>query len=910
MNIKEREQESLFNYLKRALKILKRGLFNKKSKLFFSIIILIIVFIVGLLLGLLITGFFGSLSSPSQLTLDVLHYVGIHNLQQLKGQMDNILKENIRIPFNYIRGQFSNPDKIYIDISFTDFQRLEYKRQQALEKGILLTSGEDYVPGKIRYKDKEIDVRLRLKGDNIDHLKGDKWSFRIKVRGNDNLFGMKTFSIQTPETRNNLNEFIYQKALKKEGVLGVRYEFIEVVVNGDNKGIYAIEEHFEKQLIESNNRREGILLKFNEDLKWEWDATEQTSDFSIYNDFGNNDIDFFYKSTIETFDNDRALEDPVLSQQFEKARSLLELFRQGQLPANQVFDTDKMATYFAINAIMKCEHASLWMNIRFYYNPVTSKIEPIGFDGTCNDREPILLEEYFPDGFYDGEIGEVNKIWWELIFKDRVFFEKYIKELERVSQKSYLDDLFSELDSEIKKNKNIIHKDYPSYHFSKNVFYANQEQVRFRLNPLKSINVYFEESIPNQNKIILSIGNIDFPLLEIENVVYDGVVFEPVNSKLILPKKDSGDIKYNNFEFKTNSNFHFNTGFEKDLKVNYKIYGLDNIMNEEVLPWPTVKKDFVEKDFIRQEPGIGLNEISTTDEGSKIIKIKKGTWKLTESITIPEGYDVFCEAGTRIDLKNSAMILSYSSLQFIGEKSNPIWIFSSDKTGQGITVLNTNKKSNLKNVIFENLKNPDKEGWQLTGAVSFNEADFKFDNVIFKNIIAEDNLNAINSEFEIKNSEFENCYSDCFDDDFSNGLLEDSIFINCGNDCIDFSGAEVTVNNVEIDNTNDKAISIGEKSNVNLNNIIINGEDSYIAIASKDKSSVFVNSSQISGFKYGFAVYQKKPEFGSALMNVVNTQTSDLEKESIVESGSKLFIDDKIVLGSQKDVYGKLYAEE
>ena len=66
---------------------------------------------------------------------------------------------------------------------------------------------------------------------------------------------------------------------------------------------------------------------------------------------------------------------------------------------------------------------------------------------------------------------------------------------------------------------------------------------------------------------------------------------------------------------------------------------------------------------------------------------------MNKSLIIPKGYTFSAEGGTNIDLIDSAMILSYSKMQFLGNEKNPINIFSSDKTGQGIAVLNSKKDS-------------------------------------------------------------------------------------------------------------------------------------------------------------------------------------------------------------------------
>ena len=77
---------------------------------------------------------------------------------------------------------------------------------------------------------------------------------------------MKEFSIQHPKTRNYVYEWLFHEALKREDLLSLRYEFIDVTLNGKDLGTYALEESFEKRLIEHNGYREGPIVRFNEDL--------------------------------------------------------------------------------------------------------------------------------------------------------------------------------------------------------------------------------------------------------------------------------------------------------------------------------------------------------------------------------------------------------------------------------------------------------------------------------------------------------------------------------------------------------------------------------------------------------------------------------------------------------------------
>ncbi len=103
----------------------------------------------------------------------------------------------------------------------------------------------------------------------MDHLEGNKWSFRIKLKGNNSYYGLKKFSIQDPSTRSFMMEWFAHQLFEKEDILTTRYQFKVVYINGVNKGVYALEEHFNKRLLEYRNQREGPIVKFDESGIWQ-----------------------------------------------------------------------------------------------------------------------------------------------------------------------------------------------------------------------------------------------------------------------------------------------------------------------------------------------------------------------------------------------------------------------------------------------------------------------------------------------------------------------------------------------------------------------------------------------------------------------------------------------------------------
>ena len=103
MKLKEMKKSKLPFSIKKFLRIVCKKIFNKKVKIFFLCLIVIISLLVGTFFGMMITKFFGTLSSPSQLALDFAHEMNLNNLRENKIRIEGILAENIKIPINYIK---------------------------------------------------------------------------------------------------------------------------------------------------------------------------------------------------------------------------------------------------------------------------------------------------------------------------------------------------------------------------------------------------------------------------------------------------------------------------------------------------------------------------------------------------------------------------------------------------------------------------------------------------------------------------------------------------------------------------------------------------------------------------------------------------------------------------------------
>ena len=127
-----------------------------------------------------------------------------------------------------------------------------------------------------------------------------------------------------------------------------------------------------------------------------------------------------------------------------------------------------------------------------------------------------------------------------------------------------------------------------------------------------------------------------------------------------------------------------------------------------------------------------------------------------------------------------------------------------------------------------------------------------------------------------------------------------------GNDAIDTSGSEVAIEEVLIRGAGDKGISAGEGSTLAASEMTIAGVE--IAVASKDDSTVRLTSLVIQEVALGFAVYNKKPEYGPG---VVEANFSPRHRGGfpsyLLESASRLVYDGEEQSPNQENVVDDLY---
>ena len=783
-----------------------------------------------------------------------------HNQAEISYRLDAYgIKNILHTPkiLNYIiKYPFYHKDKIYLDINFKDQIKLNEERKNKIKNlsstGEIINKNEKiFVNAKIKFnKSKKYESKIRIKGDRKIHFEDpDKTSYTINIRGENKIAGMNEFSLIKPRARNYLNEWIFHQLLKEVNLPNIRYEFALVYINGTSNGLYAIEEGYTEQLTERNNLRYGPIFSVNEDLgTWVEDTLPD-----LYNK------KFWSKTDERKYISDFA------------ASKLLNFFK-GNLNLDDVMDIDKWSSYFAILDLSQSYHGSRIKSVKFYYNPLTTKFEPIGFDAHyVKTKDEVLLGE-----------GGHSTNFVRLFFNNDDFFINYIKKLKKFSSKTFLNDFFKKKNSEIKKINSLIYSDYflndyvffygPGiYYFDKKRFFERSkyidEYLSFNEDKISFYKLNDKYYLLNNNKLkYLKINSLKCEknfVGEIENNVNKNIYKKNLNdiSNLIINSK-CDQITLNNADKKE---------FKLNL-INFKKYK----NNEET-----------DKNVFRK--------IFDVDDNNKTIKIKNQKVKILENIYLPKSYKLILSPGDKIEIINNSFIFSKSHWEAEGTKKNPIIISGNEhNNGGGIYIFDNTEKNFIKNVNFiylagstslNNKNNKNSEylkKFNLLGSINFYNVELHLEDILFDKIFSEDALNIISSNnFLLKNIYFNDINSDAIDVDFSSGEMINIFSQKIKNDALDFSKSNVNLKNIYAKNVGDKIISAGENSDLKIENLF--GENSFIGIASKDGSSVKLTNFNLKNNKYNFASYIKKKGYRSPIINIYDNNILKLLDDKILK---------------------------
>tara|TARA_Y100000768_G_scaffold318458_1_gene253883 strand:+ start:6622 stop:9237 length:2616 start_codon:yes stop_codon:yes gene_type:complete len=833
----------------------------------------------------------------------IIFFLGIWTERfDFKDKLKNFSYDIINTISNRVYTTFYyNTEKLTIDVNYKNYLKILSSRDKSIKAFRASEDIHQWVAANLDFNNNKYKIRLKLKGVHKEHWEDPKkWSFKVKILNDKSINGIKRFSIQQPKTRDYLYEWLFMKVLKEEGLIFHRTNFLETSLNGDNLGIYFLEEQHSKQLIENNKRREGPIIGLDKNL-WIMEAN------NLENLTVNTLEDSFWRAKIKPvqFRDEKIGTEQELY--LKNAINLFEEFRKGNSKINQTFDTIQLAKLLAIKAIFGASEFD-WKDIKFYYNPITSLLEPIGreahIDQNFNDTESwwISGNQEFVNRNND------QRKFIDLLFADKDFYKLYLSELLRLTEENYIPKIIENNNLEFKKYRKLLELNFPLTNiFSINHFIKTRDVIRNTLNPLQGLNAYY---LNHQNDSIeISLQNTQRLPVEVTNIIFDNKKKLPLNKSVILKGKEHGKPVENysvKFLCKMEKSNNICDDYldEKDFprentKVSYNILGQKKEKQTSILKFYDNKQTITKKKFM--DNMTNLKKFEFLEFNKKEISFVRDKISIDQRVIFPKGFTINIHPGTEINLEGNGNILSYSPLIINGRKDNPVIIRAKtfknqekSRFGNGISIINANSKSIIKNTHFLNLRSPDvQSGEGFLGAINIYRSEILFEDCRFIENKGEDFLNIISSDFLIKNINMKKINFDAIDFDFSNGFMENITIDGSGNDALDFSGSKVEANNIFISNAGDKGISAGEQSEIKISDIII--KKSNIGIASKDLSKVEIKNINIENSNIAAAAYQKKSEFGPGYIDLNDVKISDTLKTYLSEKNSVIKVHNKII---------------
>jgi hypothetical protein len=773
-------------------------------------------------------------------------------------QVKGAVFTNIDTGLNFIHSLTVNPDILYVDIKAINLEKLSYLRQMALDgNGIIPEEIKDSkVPGKIRYKNNKYKANFSLTGQNYNHIAHPyKWSFRVKIKESKTIDGMEKFTLLVPMVRgdNLLSEWIIHKFSQYLGLISLRYDFKKVIVNGKNYGIYAIEEHLDKRMIENNRLREGLIVKAGLD-------------------------------SLKVYKMKKVLKNEGLSSQLKYLDVAWQSFITGKINTQNLFDVTKLAKYYALSDLVNGQHTHFMGNEFYYLNPITHLLEPIGREWDSPYKKYDEYDIFINDNTLGNTDFKTTR-YQNLILNDPQFVLSYLDALREFSTNTFILNFINSIEQEISTTRAILYTEYPHLTSSEDFLYDLVDKITTTLNSDIAGLLSFQLEGKISDEMVFSVNNDSkVPVIIKEISVGD----ETFDLNTVVPHN-----YYKNIHVKTMD--LYDRSF--DMRVTYRAGGQLQWHTKKIIAWPDNEIEII----YSTNDEIGLPYI----DGSYILDQNKDKWVVDHNIVISKDTQLIISPGTTIDIVNNASIITYSNVIFKGETNNQIKVISSDGSGQGIIVISSKTKSIINNTNFIGLTNLNKKGWSQTAPIVFYESEVEISNSSFENNYSEDALNIVRSDFYLNKVLFKNNYSDALDLDYSVGSIIDSEFLNIGNDAIDISGSSIFIKNVTIQSSKDKAISMGEKSNAKGNSISI--ENSGIGISSKDLSKFKFDDIDITNCDVAFSLFKKKSEFGptSGIVNNVNMKGNKVDY--LIEKKSFLQINGNLIKGDINDVKSLMY---
>lgn len=287
------------------------------------------------------------------------------------------------------------------------------------------------VKGKIINKDIEEKVKIKLRGDEArNFVNGIRYApIWLSTKKGNEFMGMSKFSLLCPWEEAGTYGYLYYLFFSDQGIISNNLQYVNLKWNGEDRGIYLLQEGFRDHVFLKEGYTDGLILKFE-------------------NDYRNDDLSYQVRPEIKAYNQKSFSSNPKRKEYWLKTQHKYREFKNGNLPIREFLDTKKYAKFVALSDIFFGHHAMACHNIRMFYNPETELLEPIAWDprniDLCSMKEIDIKTHIF--GHY------IDNNWWAFygaFAEDTTFLKDYNNALEYYCFSDTIENFFSKHSNQI-----------------------------------------------------------------------------------------------------------------------------------------------------------------------------------------------------------------------------------------------------------------------------------------------------------------------------------------------------------------------------------------------------------------------------------------------------------------------------
>ncbi len=797
-------------------------------------------------------------------------------------------------------------DVLQLFIDSVDVDEMNLARKKSYEIGVVVD--DDWTNCILFYGNEMIKAKIRFYGDSLNHLEDEKWSFHVKILKGKAWNGMSEFVLKSPKHHHFIDEWLARQVFRNEGVACYEYGFSPIVINNRNMGIFAFEGMPKRNFYTANKRLKTIVLGF------EQSAVRQAMQFEHRN-ISRPRLPYFLKAQVVASEKIKTIS---TFNWFSIATNKLEKFKAGDTNPEQNFDIELFAKYYALLDLFGNVNSSDWRQSRFYYNPLTMKLEPVLMHCNSQVGADEISEFCLIGDFSNKSVSSSANFALATLFADKKFAALYIFYLNKYSSQGFVNKILTNFSVSVNVFEKQLAKEFPYYKFDSENFRDKANLIKNQTDKLRTKideENYFDKLRQNLNDAKFKYSRSkDFSLLPFM-----------VNANFLEKQEGENRIAIKNYyptdievvgsgvsENKPEQNF------ADPIDIQAFVIGSGNM----IITLPSEHKYlYIRFKNSNRLSGVKISLLSSvpanissadsykfvTDNSANIsvlddsVVFRSAIHYIDSVIFFDTKRVVVFEAGAKVVFSENAGIISHSAVFCRGTKTENVSFTSSGKQCLGLLVVASENKSVFENTVFSDFRGGAKFCQiEPTAIATFYKTQVELKGCRFEDIRAKNAVEIFDSKYEITNTKFEDIRKSALKIEYSSGYCFDLRFDKIKQYAINSKWSAVDISETQFEEIGKIAVRAQKKSKVTVfDSYFI---DSRFALVSIDESNIWASDIKLIDCDYGLVAYQRSNAYHSSSLTVNKLEYENIYRLHLLENESVLFLEGREIRTNRKNI--------